>query len=59
MSRSFGDFKFKMNSEVGPESQSISVVPDIHEIDVSRHSHDFMLLGCDGVFEKYPNRVLI
>ena len=52
LSRSFGDFKFKKNKDLPYDEQMITCKPDIKEID--RHpKDDFILIGCDGVWERY------
>jgi serine/threonine protein phosphatase PrpC len=49
-SRAFGDFEFKANSHVGPESQAVIVNPDVTIRE--RCSIDaFIILACDGVWD--------
>lgn len=51
LSRAIGDLEYKQNFLLKPEEQSISAVPDIM-IKVIAEDDLFMLIGCDGVFEK-------
>lgn len=75
LSRAFGDFQFKRgvayhqnvhphtrshhDSGVPPQESQVTVEPDVlmHKID---HSKDeFLVLGCDGIWDIYSNKQLI
>ena len=59
LTRAFGDLRFKQNKSLPPEKQAITANPDVFSVDISSQKYEFMLMGCDGIFEKYPNRILI
>lgn len=51
VSRSFGDFEYKSNKELGPEEQAIVAIPEVRV-----HSRDaemdlFLVCACDGVYD--------
>jgi protein phosphatase 2C family protein 2/3 len=37
----------------------ISAEPDIKQFRVSQFEHDFILMGCDGIFDKLMNKEII
>ena len=48
LSRSLGDFEYKMDKGIPPEGQIITANPDVRVID--RTEDDlFILMGCDGI----------
>lgn len=52
LSRSLGDFEFKHFSNRPYDQQAVISLPDV--IEVSRSKQDkFILLGCDGIWEKF------
>ena len=54
LTRSFGDFDYKRNQELGYDEQMITCKPDIREIS-KEESDDFILMGCDGIWQKHVN----
>jgi len=54
MSRCLGDFELKRMSSKPYDKQAIIGVPEVMEIDRSEEDN-FLLLGCDGVWERYEN----
>lgn len=52
LSRSFGDFEFKHFSERAYEEQAVTSCPEVVEMERSPDDN-FVLLGCDGVWERY------
>jgi len=48
LSRSFGDFEFKQNQNVGPEMQVITCKPEVMVWKRSKDD-DFLLIASDGV----------
>lgn len=54
LSRAFGDFRLKDNSELPPEKQKVSSLPDVYEV-ACRHG-DIVVLACDGAFDVLSSR---
>ncbi len=52
LSRSFGDFEYKCFSKKAVDEQPVISVPEVLEME-RRKEDDFILLGCDGVWERY------
>eukprot|EP00929_Paragymnodinium_shiwhaense_P023763 TRINITY_DN1479_c0_g1_i1.p1 TRINITY_DN1479_c0_g1~~TRINITY_DN1479_c0_g1_i1.p1 ORF type:complete len:549 (+),score=100.77 TRINITY_DN1479_c0_g1_i1:63-1709(+) len=50
LSRAFGDFHYKNRSDLAPEAQKVSIEPDVTSFDITQDD-EFLLLGCDGVYE--------
>lgn len=57
VSRTFGDFEAKM-TKYGGNPKVVVVDPEIFEVPIDSTS-DFLLLGCDGVFDKFNSEELI
>ena len=57
VSRTFGDYEAKM-PKYGGNPNVVVVEPEIFEVPVDS-SADFMLLGCDGVFDKFTSEELV
>lgn len=55
--RTFGDFEAKM-TKYGGNPGVVVVDPDIFEVKVDSNT-DFMLLGCDGVFDRFTTEELV
>ena len=56
VSRSFGDFAYKSHSYAGAKDQRVTVYPDIliHPRDYS--NDEYIVLACDGVWDRLTNR---
>jgi serine/threonine protein phosphatase PrpC len=55
VSRSFGDFEYKLNTTLAPEEQAVTAVPDVR-IHVRDSATDmYLILACDGVFDVMKN----
>ena len=54
LSRSLGDLKHKNRPHLKPEEQAITAFPDYYEFDL-KPDVDFVLMGCDGIWEKKSN----
>ena len=52
MTRSFGDFGYKQNKDLGWEEQMITCKPDVKKVERSSED-EFILAGCDGIWERY------
>lgn len=53
MCRTFGDYEAKL-AERGGNPNVVIAVPEIKSFEVTSE-HDFVLLGCDGIFDKMNN----
>ena len=53
LSRAFGDFDYKSNQKVRPEEQLVISRPEITEIPRDREMDQFIVMGCDGVWERF------
>jgi len=40
------------------EEQAITSLPDFFTVNLGRDEHDFLLIGCDGVFDRFSNAEL-
>ena len=58
VSRTFGDIEAKLPFYGGIPGVIIAE-PDIRQFKVVRGEHDFILMGCDGIFDKLANREII
>lgn len=54
LSRAFGDYEFKL-----PGKKIITCVPEIDLYQINRNIDDFIVLGCDGLFEAYSNQDVV
>jgi serine/threonine protein phosphatase PrpC len=56
VSRSFGDFEYKLNTTLGPEDQAVTAVADVR-VHVRDHDTDmYLILACDGVWDVMDNQ---
>lgn len=51
LSRALGDFEFKSNSELPPEEQIVTCVPDVIEHNLNYDEDEFVVLACDGIWD--------
>ena len=58
VSRTIGDFEAK-DIRFGGNSNVIISIPEIKYFDINENEHDFILIGCDGIFEKMKNKQII
>lgn len=54
LTRSLGDLKYKQREHLKPEEQAITANPDTYEFELEK-GIDFILMGCDGIWEKKSN----
>ena len=59
LSRSLGDLRYKTNKALKPEEQPITSNPDIKIIDIDPEQDDFIIMGCDGVWETKSNEEMV
>ena len=59
VSRTFGDAEAKIPS-LGGNPLVVIATPDITTFKIGHNSeHDFVVLGCDGIFDKMSNEDLV
>lgn len=54
LTRSLGDLKYKGRTHLKAEEQAITANPDTYSFDLTNEV-DFILMGCDGIWEKKSN----
>lgn len=54
LTRSLGDLKYKQREHLQPEEQAITANSDTYEFELEK-GIDFILMGCDGIWEKKSN----
>ena len=52
LTRSFGDFGYKKNTNLSYAEQMITCKPDIKVVE-RNSSDEFIIVGCDGIWERY------
>lgn len=57
LSRALGDFSFKKNKNLKVHEQIVIAVPDI--IKIPRKGVEFIIMGCDGIWETKSNTKMI
>ena len=57
VSRTFGDIEAKM-PKFGGNPNVVVATPDIKAFKI-KPNHDFILLGCDGIFDKLTNKYVM
>lgn len=50
LSRALGDFHYKARTDLPPERQKVVAVPEVRILELTEDD-DFLVLGCDGIFE--------
>ena len=59
LSRSLGDLKYKRRTHLDPKAQSITAWPDVKEIDLELAKDEFIIMGCDGIWETKSNEEMV
>lgn len=55
LSRSLGDLKYKQNKKLKAEEFPITANPDVKIYELSAEEDDFIIMGCDGIWEIKTN----
>lgn len=55
VSRAFGDFDYKN----GPQGNLVEIEPELTQIFINPIEDEFLILGCDGLFEAYTSQSLV
>lgn len=58
LSRSLGDLKYKRNSSLPQEEQSITGYPDV-KVHTITPDDDFMIMACDGIWEAKTSQEIV
>ena len=58
LSRTFGDIDAKYSKYGGKENVLIAQ-PEISQFKIRPDFHDFLILGCQGIFEKLSNQKIL
>lgn len=58
LSRSLGDLKYKQLKHLTPEEQPITANPDVEVVETTPDD-DFIVMGCDGIWEKMTNEEMV
>eukprot|EP00929_Paragymnodinium_shiwhaense_P008513 TRINITY_DN112476_c0_g1_i1.p1 TRINITY_DN112476_c0_g1~~TRINITY_DN112476_c0_g1_i1.p1 ORF type:complete len:508 (-),score=163.77 TRINITY_DN112476_c0_g1_i1:91-1614(-) len=56
LSRAFGDLRYKTNREVPHEQQILTAFPEVRSVPLKDAEDEFMVLGCDGIWECLSNQ---
>mmetsp|Transcript_30016 Transcript_30016/g.29714 ORF Transcript_30016/g.29714 Transcript_30016/m.29714 type:complete len:148 (+) Transcript_30016:267-710(+) len=62
VSRAFGDFEFKENQCLEDEDligELVIAEPEIEIVEINKETDEFIVLGCDGLFEAFSNEDLV
>lgn len=51
VSRTFGDIEAKLEKYSGKKGVVIAI-PEISQFSIKENEHDFIVLGCDGIFDR-------
>lgn len=58
LSRALGDFEFKGNVGLPPESQIVTADPEVIQKQL-KEDHEFMVLACDGIWDVMSNQEVV
>lgn len=58
VSRTFGDVEAKV-ARFGGNPNVVIAAPEITSFKISNLEHDFIVLGCDGIFDKLSNEDVV
>lgn len=56
LSRAFGDYEYKMRSDLPPFRQKVSALPDVRIVKRLPGIDAFLLLACDGLWDVMQNQ---
>lgn len=55
VSRSFGDFEYKANPNLGPEEQAVIAVPEVRVQTRNPRADQYLVLACDGIWDVFES----
>jgi len=56
LSRALGDLRYKKNSEIPAAEQIVTGFPDVWTVPLKPDEDEFLVLGCDGIWETNSNQ---
>ncbi|PHJ14747.1 protein phosphatase 2c domain-containing protein, partial [Cystoisospora suis] len=59
LSRALGDLVYKQDSTLPPEKQIVSAVPDVLGIYREYDRDEFLIIGCDGIWELLTSQEIV
>ena len=59
VARAFGDFDYKMRTDLPPTKQRVSPEPETHAVPRTTHTDEFLILACDGIWDVMSNQVAV
>lgn len=54
LSRAIGDLTFKKNKRLSAKEQAVTAFPDVRVATIGA-KQDFIVMGCDGIWESHTN----
>jgi len=58
LSRAMGDLRYKKPENLPPAEQILTVFPEVRTFDLTQDD-EFMVLGCDGIWERSTNQEMV
>jgi len=58
VSRAFGDFGYKIDSNLKPADQKVIAIPEITEVKLKK-GDEFLFMASDGVFDAFENQEVV
>lgn len=59
LSRALGDLRYKKKEGIAPEEQPITANPDLKVVELDHKNDEFIIMGCDGIWEKWSNQEMV
>ncbi|KFH01758.1 protein phosphatase 2C domain-containing protein [Toxoplasma gondii VAND] len=59
LSRALGDLVYKQDSTLPPEKQIVSAVPDVVSVHRDAARDEFLIIGCDGIWELLSSQEVV
>jgi len=58
LSRALGDFHYKSRTDLPPEEQKVTAVPEVRSLELTEED-EFLVLACDGCFELLTSQQVV
>ena len=59
LSRALGDLRYKSDRSLLPAQQKVCGVPDVTVLDLDASKDEYVVLGCDGIWELVNNEQMV